>query len=177
MSSSGDPEAKTTRAWRILRGVAAAAVTAAIVGVPTDVLDTTLFTRMTAVRGWEYPMLAATALLAGVWVGLPGRAGGVGGVTGSGIATALAIGCPVCNKLVVALLGVSGALGVWAPIQPMFGVGSLLALAVAVTLRWRRSRTESCPAPRNVNAATTGQPGSHSGRPPTTAFGRQSVSR
>jgi len=49
----------------------------------------------------------------------------------------LAIGCPVCNKLVVGLLGVSGALSVWAPIQPALAVLSVGALLVAVIIRWR----------------------------------------
>jgi hypothetical protein len=33
-----------------------------------------------------------------------------------------AVGCPIGNKLVVALIGVSGALSYWAPLQPILGV-------------------------------------------------------
>jgi hypothetical protein len=124
-------------------------VTAVLVGVPTGVVDTPLFTRMTPVHGWEYLVLAATVLLAAVWAWLPGRARGTAGVTGAGVLSALAIGCPVCNKLVVALLGVSGALGIWAPIQPALAVVSVIALGLAVWLRWRAGRTPtSCPVPQ-----------------------------
>ncbi len=49
----------------------------------------------------------------------------------------VAIGCPVCNKPVVGLRGVSGAFSVWAPIQPALAALSMGALLVAVIIRWR----------------------------------------
>lgn len=140
--------------WVWWRSALVAVATAVLVGVPTDVLDTSLFTRMTPVRGWEYPLLAATVLLAAVWAGLPGT-GGATGVTGSGMVSALAIGCPVRNKLVVALPGVSEAFGIWAPIQPVLGVISVLALGLAAS-PCRRGGAASCPAPGS--AAATDSP-------------------
>jgi hypothetical protein len=59
----------------------------------------------------------------------------------------LAIGCPVCNKVALVLLGTSGALSLWAPIQPLVGVASLVLLAG--TLAWRlriRARGGACAA-------------------------------
>jgi hypothetical protein len=42
-----------------------------------------------------------------------------------------AVGCPVCNKLVVLALGFSGAMTYFTPLQPILGVGALvLTLAV-----------------------------------------------
>jgi hypothetical protein len=65
------------------------------------------------------------------------RAGRMGTVAGFG--AFLAIGCPVCNKIALVLLGTSGALTIWAPLQPIIGAASLLLLAA--TLAWRiRSR-------------------------------------
>ncbi len=52
--------------------------------------------------------------------------------------TFLAIGCPVCNKIALLLLGTSGALSVWAPIQPFLGAASLVLLVVTVTWRVRQ---------------------------------------
>lgn len=147
------------RGWVWWRSAAVGLATAALVGVPTDVIDTPLFTRMTPVRGWEYPLLVATTLLAAIWAGLPGRVGGVAGVSGSGVLGTLAAGCPVCNKLVVALLGVSGAFGIWAPIQPLLAIVSVLALGAAVVLRWRRAAPDSCPVP---DPAPSGKPESNS---------------
>jgi hypothetical protein len=62
-----------------------------------------------------------------------------------GLAAFLAIGCPVCNKIVLLLLGTSGALTLWAPLQPLVGAASLVILAA--TLAWRlraRARGGTC---------------------------------
>lgn len=59
----------------------------------------------------------------------------------------LAIGCPICNKLALMLLGTSGALSIWAPIQPVLGGLSLVLLAVTAAWRIRlRIRGGACPA-------------------------------
>ena len=65
-----------------------------------------------------------------------GRTTTLGMVAGFG--TFLAIGCPVCNKIALVLLGTSGALSVWAPIQPFLGAASLSLLAVTVAWRVRQ---------------------------------------
>lgn len=65
-----------------------------------------------------------------------------------GFGAFLAIGCPVCNKAVLVLLGTSGALNVWAPLQPVLGIASV-GLLVA-TLAWRvrvRGRGGACAVP------------------------------
>jgi len=62
-----------------------------------------------------------------------------------GFGTFLAIGCPVCNKIVLLLLGASGAMSVWAPIQPVLGAVSLVLLAGTVVWRSRQiSRGAAC---------------------------------
>jgi hypothetical protein len=142
------------RLW--IKGIGVAAVTAAVVGIPTDVLDTDYFTRMTAVRWWEYPVLTLTAVLTGLWAIIPrppGDVRGQFGVTGAVTTTIFAVACPVCNKIVVGLLGLSGALGVWAPIQPALAVLSLAVLGAAVVIRWRRRAcsTVACQAPEEVS--------------------------
>ncbi len=132
---------RSEQSWRWAAGVGAAALSALVIGVPTDVIDTDLFTRMTPVRWWEYPVLVLAAALTGLWVVIPRATGdlrGGGGVVGATTAAVFAVGCPICNKIVVGLLGVSGALGVWAPMQPVLAVLSLAALAAAVVIRWRR---------------------------------------
>ncbi|MEV4258726.1 hypothetical protein AB0J52_36675 [Spirillospora sp. NPDC049652] len=60
-------------------------------------------------------------------------------------AVALAVGCPTCNKLVLVLVGSSGAMTAWAPLQPLLGSLSVALLAVATV---RRLSTEvACPVP------------------------------
>lgn len=144
---SGGTRFSQRRMFRCVgQAVGAGFVTAVIVAVPTDVLDTPYFTRMTPVRWWEGPVVVLTVLLVALWAGLGARPRarprGAVGVT-SVVVSALAVGCPVCNKIVVALLGVSGALTVWSPVQPILALASITVLAVAVFLRWRA--TMQCP--------------------------------
>ena len=63
----------------------------------------------------------------------------------AGVGAFLAIGCPVCNKIALLLLGASGAMSVWAPIQPILGAASLALLAGTVVWRSRQiSRGAAC---------------------------------
>lgn len=78
-------------------------------------------------------------------VGEPPRERGGTLATIGGFGAFLAIGCPVCNKIALVLLGTSGALSVYAPIQPFIGAASLLLLVA--TLAWRlriRARGALC---------------------------------
>lgn len=123
--------------------VAGAIVTALLLGLPTDVIPNPWFGRMTPVEAYAVPVLAATAVLSGLlvatWLGVdaascPVRAGRTTGTAG-GVLAWLAIGCPVCNKLVLLALGTSGALTWFAPLQPWLAAASVVLLAG--TLAWR----------------------------------------
>ena len=112
------------------------------IGIPTVLIPNTFFRRMTPVRWWDFAYWGVAAVLAGLTLAagrLPaakncrveGRALAGGGLT------YLAVACPVCNKLVVAALGASGALTYFAPIQPLLGALGLFLLAFTL---WRRLR-------------------------------------
>lgn len=144
------------RSWSIRHWVVAVATFAATlvaIGVPTDLLATSLFTRMTPVLWWNYPVWVATALLAALiaptYVSTAGSAAyaGQGKSLLGGLGSFLAVGCPVCNKLVVLLLGFGGALSVFAPVQPYLGVISLVLMAVALRQRLRTQATCRRPTP------------------------------
>lgn len=63
-----------------------------------------------------------------------------------GLGTFFAIGCPICNKVVLLALGTSGALDLYAPIQPWLGAVSLTLMLA--TLGWRlrrRADGDACP--------------------------------
>jgi hypothetical protein len=138
------------RRWTV--ALVAAAVVAAAAGIPTDVLPTDLYRRMTPVVWWNYPIWALSAMLAGLVIAsyvrsgdaAPARGQDGGGVVG-GLASFFAVGCPICNKLVVALLGVGGALSYFAPIQPVLGVLGVALLAATLVMRLRR--LAACSAP------------------------------
>ena len=133
------------RMWGFQRWLTASIATTAaalLVGVPTGIIETDLYTRMTPVRWWDYPVWALSAVLVGLTVATyvrigdvpPARDGAGRGLTATILAT-FAVGCPICNKLVVAVLGVSGALTYWAPLQPVVGILSVLLLATGLLLR------------------------------------------
>jgi hypothetical protein len=65
-----------------------------------------------------------------------------------GFGAFLAIGCPLCNKVALLLLGAGGAMSLYAPIQPFIGAASIVLLGV--TLAWRlriRARGGACAVP------------------------------
>ncbi|MEW6223266.1 MAG: hypothetical protein AB1627_01420 [Chloroflexota bacterium] len=59
----------------------------------------------------------------------------------AGLGAFLAIGCPVCNKVALVLLGTSGALTIWTPLQPVIGGASLVLLAATLAWRFRLRRS------------------------------------
>lgn len=84
-------------------------------------------------------------LLAGATAGGTGRDGTMLG-TVAGFGAFLAIGCPVCNKLALVLLGTSGAMTIFAPVQPFIGAASLALLLGTLAWRFRlRARGATCP--------------------------------
>src|SRR5262245_63470348 len=102
-------------------------------------LPSPFFVRMTPVRPLDYVFWCASAallvpLLATYVAPRAGGAGpraacalpaaGGGPTTLGGVLALLAVGCPVCNKLVVLALGAGGALTFFAPLQPVLGVAS-----------------------------------------------------
>ena len=145
--------------WRtIAAGVGIGGTTLVVIGVPTAVIANPWFTRMTPTRPQDYIFLGITVLLAavlGATYTLPAGCSLQGGkLTAGGFLSFLAVGCPICNKVVVLLLGVSGALAYFEPFQPVLALGSLLLLGYAVFLRLRA-----------VRAARRGLRGSFTPRP------------
>lgn len=140
--------------WRfVLRSFLFAVVLAVVIGVPTDVVANPWFSRMTPVVPLDYVFLVATSAMTGAviasasygnWIRRrgAGQTGAVGGVLGW-----LAIGCPICNKLVVALLGVSGALRFFGPAQPLIGAAAVVLGITALTIRFRAVRGLCVPIP------------------------------
>jgi len=60
-----------------------------------------------------------------------------GQAAAGGVLSFFAVGCPVCNKLVVLAVGVSGALSYWAPVQPFLAAASVALLGLAAHRRLR----------------------------------------
>ncbi|WP_228373440.1 hypothetical protein [Demequina gelatinilytica] len=141
------------RRWLVALGTAAATYLA--IALPTDLIDNPVFGREIPPTAWSYWALAATAVLSGLvtatYVATPeaarvereGRIGAAGAFV-----TFFAVGCPVCNKLVLVALGYTGAIEFFEPIQPYLAAGAIALLAWALVARVRRERACSLPVTR-----------------------------
>lgn len=129
---------------------------ALLVGLPTDVVPNPVFSRAVAVTWWSYPTLAVVAVLSGLLLATYVRTDAAAAVLpedrparsglASGALSLFAVGCPVCNKLVLLALGSSGAMTWFAPAQPLLAALSVVGLAFALRARWRARA--ACPLPR-----------------------------
>lgn len=166
--------------WSLRRWVVAASVAAGtylFFGLSTAVLANPVFGRSVPPTGWSPEVLVATAVLSGLLTATyvrndgpapirfdptevtPGTRTAKAGALGSLLAY-LAIGCPVCNKIALLLLGTTGALNLYAPVQPYLGAIGIALLAIALAIRLRGE--VSCAALALRRSATT------SGAPLTT---------
>jgi hypothetical protein len=157
------PAVDAVRAWTMRQWLGAAVgavIVALLVGLPTDVIPNPVFGRPISVTWWSYPVLAVTALLGGLLIGTyvqahQPEAGSVdqpldtgaerqaktGGA--AGLLSFFAVGCPVCNKIILLAVGTTGAQQWFEPLQPVLAVLSIGLLAYAL---WSRlSSVESCP--------------------------------
>jgi hypothetical protein len=117
--------------------------------------------RVLPVTWWSYPTLAATALLGGLLIATyvrgPDQPAATRATSG-GLLSFLAIGCPVCNKVVVLAFGTTGAVSLWAPLQPVLAVASisLLGWGLATRLANERACTVPVTSQRSSSHATKG---------------------
>ncbi len=121
---------------------------AVVIGVPTMLIPTPLFHRMTPTSLLDYVIWGISAGLLGPLLALAilspssidasasQRSGGLRALLG-GILSFLSVGCPVCNQLVVLLLGVGGTMTFFNPLRPFLGSASIMILAVTLFLHVR----------------------------------------
>jgi hypothetical protein len=169
----------TLRTWTARQWWSAAAAGAGValaVGLPTDVIPNPVFGRPVPVTWWSYPVLVVTALMGGVLIAsyvrpqsdLETDTGSGGSPTGAsleieaerqaktggvaGMLSFFAVGCPVCNKIVLVALGTAGARQWFEPFQPVLAVVSLLLLGYA--LMARLASTRACPTTAGTTRST-----------------------
>jgi hypothetical protein len=143
------------RAWPARRWGAALLATGAyvlLIGIPTDLIDTPVFSREIPPTWWSWPALLLSSVLAGLLTATyvrtpddaqPDRASRQG--MAGGLLTLFAVGCPVCNKLVLVALGSAGAMTWFEPVQPVLQVLAVAILVWALQLRLRNATSCSVP--------------------------------
>lgn len=159
------PEGQTTvarlaalpaRTW--IRALPLAVVAGVVLAIPSDLIDNPVFGRPVPPRPIDYVILAVSAALIGAILAIrpeqddrPSVAGDVDRqntrTVWGGFVSFLAVGCPVCNQAVVALIGTSGALSWWAPVQPVVGLAAIGLLLYTLRLRLRTYALAACPLP------------------------------
>ena len=122
----------------LLHGTLAAAGFVVVTGVVTGLLPTPLFERMVPRTALDYTFFAVTAVLVGAYVtqrsmqpDCDGDACAYGGAAGG----FLAVACPHCNAILVALFSSSWLATYVDPIRPLFG---LLAVGLLAGVIYRR---------------------------------------
>lgn len=139
----------TPRRWAVVAVVAA--VFAVVVAIPTVLIENPWFSRDIPVTWWAWPALIVSSLLAGLLAATyvrqlddetapeaHNRAAQRGWA--GGLLTFFAVGCPVCNKLVLVVLGYAGAITWFAPIQPFLQLTAIGLLVWGLHLRLRAER-------------------------------------
>jgi len=136
-----------------VRAIPIAFVAALLIAVPADLVDTPVFGRPIDAKPIDYVILAVTASLIGLVLAIrPEMASDRDEVDQTrtvwgGFVSFLAVGCPVCNQAVVALVGTSGALSWWSPVQPVVGLTAIALLVHTLHRRLDTYRLTACPVP------------------------------
>lgn len=151
-------ELATWPARRWLTAALVAVGTVLIVAIPTAMIPNPIFAREIGSTAWAWPVLVLNAVLAGLVTATyvarkdsltPNDRGGKLGSAGAFV-TFFAVGCPVCNKLVLLALGYTGAIQFFGPIQPYLAVGAIALLVWAFASRVLKEN--SCPLPASQPA-------------------------
>ncbi len=133
-----------TRGRATLYGVAAGIATTLLIGIPTVLIPNPIFGREVPVQPRDYLFLSITVLLTSILAAsyaLPATCSLQDGkMAAGGFLSFLAVGCPVCNKVVLLTLGASGAMSYFQPLQPLLAVASTLLLGYAIWIRFRSAR-------------------------------------
>ena len=128
---------------------------ALLIGIPTVLIPNSLFHRMTPSGLQDYIIWTISTLLIGPVMALATlypamtptnqvkRGEGVR-LSGATLLSFFSVGCPICNKIVVLLLGISGAMTFFNPLRPFLGIASIVLLATTLFLRVRVLR-HGCP--------------------------------
>ena len=144
------------RRWAaaVLAGLA----TFLVLGAVTAVIPNPVFGRSIPPTDWATEVLIITSVLSGLLFAtyvrndgpapmrpavvdpLPDQRPAKRGAVGAALAY-FAIGCPVCNKLVLVALGSTGAVQFFAPVQPYLAVAGIIVLAWALIVRLRGEMT------------------------------------
>lgn len=107
-------------------------------GIVTDLIQNKFFIRMTNITISDYVFLTLTSVLLGTYVSFyrygkkHSNKACTAATYSGGFFGFLGFGCPVCNKIIVLLLGVTGVLTYIEPYRPFIGSAGIGLMGYAV---------------------------------------------
>lgn len=116
-----------------------------LLGIPTALLSNPIipYIRMVPATPLDYVFLAATSVLAAVYLALPaGKCKADKTAAGGGVLGFLSFACPTCIHLLVLLVGFEFAYNVINPLRPAIGLFSIIVLAYAIEKKFSSAQHE-----------------------------------
>lgn len=126
---------------RKLIGLASALASFVALGTVSALWANPLFTRMTAVGSWEFPVLIVLSVLTGLFAMVRRPVCSINQAGAGSFAGFIGIACPTCNKILMLVFGGEALMRWFDPIRPLvsaLGI-ALLAYAVARELKFAQS--------------------------------------
>ncbi len=106
--------------------------------LPSAMISNPFFIRMTPPTKYEWFILITTAILGGIYIGLyyykkqQQNTKATCAATSGSFLGFLAYGCAFCNKILIFILGVSGVMTYFLPIQPYLGALGIILLSYGI---------------------------------------------
>ena len=147
---------------RWIVALSVAVLTYLVIALPTAVIENPIFGREIGVTSWSVTVIAISSILTGLLIATyvknefsdeNPRQLKIG--SAGALLSYFAVGCPVCNKLVLVALGYSGAIQYFAPIQPYLALVGIALLMYS--LRMRLINEYSCSLPFQSIRKTIGE--------------------
>jgi hypothetical protein len=147
---------------RWIVAISVAFLTYLFIALPTAVIENPIFGREIGVTSWSVTVIVVSSILTGLLTATyvknefsdeNPRQLKIG--SAGALLSYFAVGCPVCNKIVLIALGYSGAIQYFAPIQPYL---ALIGIALLMySLRMRLNNEYSCSLPFQGISKTIGE--------------------
>ena len=120
----------------VLYGVVSGIVVFLVFGIPTALIPTGLFKRMTQVTFFDYLFLILIPILFGIFIFLHLNRNRTNkktcAATGGFVSGWLAVICPICTSFLVYIFGASTLLTYFDPVRPVFGALSVAILSILI---------------------------------------------
>lgn len=94
-------------------------------GTLTALWENPLFIRMTPITGVDYAILAAEALMLGLYLGIRAPACSIKGASLGGVLGFLGFGCSICNKILLLIFGSGLLLTYFEPVRYWVGLAGI----------------------------------------------------